>query len=193
MHSNAFIWISESPCKVRNPLATLLIFLTNFCIQGELPWSNGETNFIKWLENKGKAKVDPKSTTYNGLRQSFEIEKRTDAGRLIFPKNQFLQEILSICENLKFDERPPYSKIEGFFMPKSGGFHYVFSDIFDDLAMENAENWNPNLQWHEYYDKFVDIIQKKDLDGNILKQYSWRNIAKEIIETGEFRGGKAGL
>ena len=78
-------------------------------------------------------------------------------------------------------------------MPKSVGFHYVFSDIFDDLAMENAENWNPNLQWHEYYDKFVDIIQKKDLDGNILKQYSWRNIAKEIIETGEFRGGKAGL
>ena len=130
MHSNAFIWISESRCKVRNPLATLLIFLTNFCIQGELPWSNGETNFIKWLENKGKAKVDPKSTTYNGLRQSFEIEKRTDAGRLIFPKNQFLQEILSICENLKFDERPPYSKIEGIFMPKSGGFHDFFFQIF---------------------------------------------------------------
>ena len=74
-------------------------------------------------------------------------------------------------------------------MPKSGDFHDVFSDIFDDLAMENAENWNPNLQWHEYYDKFVDIIQKKDLDGNILKNYRWTKIAKDIIETGEFREG----
>jgi len=55
--------------------------------------------------------------------------------------------------------------------------------------MENAENWNPNLQWHEYYDKFVDIIQKKDLDGNILKNYRWTKIAKDIMETGEFRGG----
>ena len=64
-----------------------------------------------------------------------------------------------------------------------------FSDIFDDLAMENAENFNPNLQWHEYYDQFVDIIQKKDLDGNIMKNYTWRKIAKDIIETGEFRDG----
>jgi len=155
-----------------------IMYVLAYLQNGELPWSNGETNFIKWLENKGKPKLDPKSDRYVALRQKFEFEKRTDAGRLIFPKNQFLQDILSICENLKFDERPPYSKIE---------------DIFDDLAMENAENWNPNLQWHEYYDKFVDIIQKKDLDGNILKQYAWRNIAKEIIETGEFRGEKAGL
>jgi len=70
-------------------------------------------NFVKWLENKGKPKLDQKSKNYPKFRNLFEIEKRTDAGKLIFPKNRFLQEILSICENLKFDEKPPYSKIEG--------------------------------------------------------------------------------
>merc|ERR1711917_104824 len=90
-----------------------IVYVLAFLQNGELPWSNGETNFVRWLESKGKPKPDPKSTTYNALRQRFEKEKRTDAGKLIFPKNKFLQEILSICENLKFDEKPPYSKIEG--------------------------------------------------------------------------------
>lgn len=49
--------------------------------------------------------------------------------------------------------------------------------------MENVENFNPNLQWHDDYEKFVDIIQKKDLDGNILPEFSWRKIAQNIIQS----------
>ena len=66
-------------------------------------------------------------------------------------------------------------------------FQVVVSSKLCFWCFENAGNWDPNLQWHEYYHLFVDKIQKKDLDGRIKNEDSWYSFVQELIDKGEFK------
>ena len=69
----------------------------------------------EWINKKGLAAVYENSSQIEKLKfqEKFEFDKRNKKESEIFPYCKFLAKILNICENLSFEETPPYDDIQG--------------------------------------------------------------------------------
>jgi len=67
-----------------------------------------------------------------------------------------LGQMLEMCEDLEFEERPPYDELV---------------EILGDINLERAEKFSPNFDWTEHYET---ILQKEEqswedfINNNIL-------------------------
>ena len=69
----------------------------------------------EWINKKGLAAVYENSSHVEKLKfqEKFELDKRNKKESEIFPYCEFLAKVLNICENLSFEETPPYKDIQG--------------------------------------------------------------------------------
>ena len=68
-----------------------------------------------WIDKKGLRAVYENSSAFEKLKfkEKFKLDKRMRKESDIFPHCKFLAKILNICENLSFEETPPYGEIQG--------------------------------------------------------------------------------
>ena len=78
-----------------------------------MPWDGSKMN--EWIDKKGLRGVYENSSEIEKLRfkEKFKLDKRKNKESEIFPHCKFLAKILNICENLSFEEAPPYGTIQG--------------------------------------------------------------------------------
>ena len=112
----------------------------------------------QWIDKKGLRGVYENSSAIEKLnfKEKFKLDKRMKKESEIFPYCKFLAKILNICENLGFEETPPYADIQGKglnwkWLELKTGLKWKL-DLFDEAAEESSSQvfaMSPFFKWEK--------------------------------------------